>query len=148
MGRYGVVASSVPQECPQSVDPAPGERHDSLAMAFVFGSLAVVEAAGLVAAADADQRGGVEEALETSAVARGAVQVAADLPGASWSGGDADEAASRSARWRRRSCHRLWQPGTRHPAGHDAAHAPDYLDVAVSVKLVRDEFVALGGSSR
>src|SRR3954469_19853802 len=89
--RYGVVAPSVTQEGPKNVDSAAGERHDGLAVSFAFGTLAVVEAAGFVTAADADQRGGVEDALEASAVAGGAVQVAAHLPGVTGHRGDAGE---------------------------------------------------------
>ena len=75
----------------QHVDTLACEGHDGLAVSFAFRSLAVVVAAGLVTAADADQHGGVEDALEASAVAGGPVQVAADLSGVACDGGDADE---------------------------------------------------------
>jgi hypothetical protein len=89
--RCCLIAPSVTQESPQHVDTLACEGHDGLAVSFAFRSLAVVVAAGLVTAADADQHGGVEDELEASAAAGGPVQVAADLPGVACDGGDAGE---------------------------------------------------------
>lgn len=66
-------------------------------VALSLGSLPVVEAAGLVAAADADQRGGVVDALEASAVALGCCRTPHHLVSSGCSS-DSVVASSRSTR--------------------------------------------------
>ena len=56
-GRYGLVAPSVTQQCPQNVDSATREREDRLGVPFALRTLPVVKPARFVAASDADQRG-------------------------------------------------------------------------------------------
>jgi 5'-3' exonuclease len=50
-------------------------------VALAFGALAFVEPAGLLAVADADERGGVEDALQPAVVAAGAVRVLYPIKG-------------------------------------------------------------------
>ena len=56
-------------------------------MPFACGTFSVVEGPGFGTAADADQRGGVEDALELPVVALGSVEVAADTTGVPRGGG-------------------------------------------------------------
>src|SRR5215475_8823073 len=88
-GRRGGVGPVVAQECPQHVDAAAGQGQDGLGVFFPFGAFAVVEGAGVGRAADADQRGGVEDAVEHAVVAARPVQVAGAAAGVAGGGGQA-----------------------------------------------------------
>jgi hypothetical protein len=57
--------------------------------ALAFGSLAFVKPAGLIAVADAEQRGDTEDALEPAVVAPRPAEITADLSGVAWNGCDA-----------------------------------------------------------
>src|SRR2546423_1088797 len=91
-GDCWVVAPSVTDEGPQDVHASPGQGEDGLGVPLALGALALVEAAGGVAGTDADERGGVEDALQSAVVAAGPVQVAADPAGVAGHGGDSGEA--------------------------------------------------------
>jgi hypothetical protein len=65
----------VAEHGPEHVDPAAGEGEDGLAVPFALGSFALVVGAGGGTALDADERGGVEDALELTVVPARAVQV-------------------------------------------------------------------------
>ena len=80
-GKVALVALSVTDEGPQDVHASAGQGEDGLGVPLAFGAFAFVEAARLVAVADADQRGGVEDALQPAVIAPGAVQVATDVAG-------------------------------------------------------------------
>jgi hypothetical protein len=71
----------ISQQSPEDVDAAASQREDRLIVPFAFGSFPVVEGSGFRTASDADQRGGVEDALELPVVALGSVEVAADATG-------------------------------------------------------------------
>src|SRR5204862_3746156 len=91
-GRCVLVGAIVAEQCPQDVDASAGEGEDGLDVALAFGAFAVIEASGVRAGLDAEQGGGVEDALQGSAVALGPVQVAADAAGVAGNGCDAGEA--------------------------------------------------------
>lgn len=125
---------------PEDVDASAGEGEYCLGVAFTLGSFAVVEASGLWAGLDADQGGGVEDALQWSAVALWAVQVSADAAGVAGDGCDAGEAGElvRGA-----------EPvhgggggdelGAEHDA--DAGHAGNHICRGMAAKPVLDELV-------
>jgi hypothetical protein len=90
------VGPLVAQQRPQDVDAPSGQGQHGLGVAFALGPLAVIEAAGLQTAADADQGGGGADALQAAVVAAGAVAVAADESRVPGCGSQPGEAASRS----------------------------------------------------
>jgi hypothetical protein len=69
-----VVTLSVTDHGEQDVDTSPSQGEHSLLVLFLLGPLAFAEVSGLRAAADADLRGGVEDALEPSVIAAGPVK--------------------------------------------------------------------------
>src|SRR5579859_5362309 len=90
-GRCHLVAPSVTDQGPQDVDASACKSEHGLDVPFALGALAVIERTGVGVEPDADQRGGVEDALESSVVLAGAVEVAADLARVPWCGGHARE---------------------------------------------------------
>src|SRR5919107_109986 len=81
------VATLVAEHGPEHVDPAAGEGEDGLTVPFALGSFALVVAAGGGTALDADERGGVEHALQLTVVPARAVQVADPVAGVARSRG-------------------------------------------------------------
>ncbi len=110
-------------------------------MPFAFGALAFVEAPGGVTVADADQRGGVEDALEAAVVAPWSVQVAADaarVPGRRGDAGHACQAVGGAI-----AAHVTGGRGEELGAHQraDAGHALDHFGEAVLAKPGRNELV-------
>lgn len=144
-GREVVLeAPSVTYQGPQDVHSSAGQRKNCLGVPLAFGTLALVVATGRVAVADADERGGVEDALQPAVITPGPVQVAADVAGVAGHRGDTREAgqavgASVAAHVTGRGCQEL---GAQQRA--DAGHAGDHFGEFVLAKPGRDEFVDLG----
>ena len=79
----GPVDGVVAQHRPQDVEASAGQGDDGLGVGFAFGSLAVVVRPGGGVGADGDVGGQVAGAQQSSVVAAGAFEVAADAPGVS-----------------------------------------------------------------
>lgn len=85
------VAPSVTDQGPDDVDASVGEGAHGLDVLLSLGAFAVVELPRVRVVADADECGGVEDALESSVVGGRPVEVAAYLARVAGCGGDSGE---------------------------------------------------------
>jgi transposase len=143
-GDCRVIASSVTDQRPQDVHPSTSQSEDGLGMPLTFGAFAFIEVPRGAAGTDADERGRVEDALQSAVITARAMQIAADSAGVTRDGRNPGEAGQsiRSAvaaevagRGGQELC-----PQQR----ADAGHAADDLGEVVRSKLGLDALVDLG----
>ena len=134
----GPVGGVVAQHGPQDVEASAGQGEDGLGVGFAFGSLAVVVGPGGGVGADGDLGGQVAGSQQSSVVAAGAFEVAADAPGIAgyWGkSGDAREAVD-AVEGGHVTAGGSEELGSELDA--ESGHAQDDLGVAVAAKSVLD----------
>nr|AAF08612.1 unknown [Mycobacterium avium] len=135
----GLVDSVVAQHGPQDVEAPAGQGEDGLGVGFAFGSFAVVVGPGCGVGTDGDLGGQVTGSQQSSVVAAGAFEIAADAPGIPRYRGQPDTPARRSTESKALMCGGGEELGAEYDA--EAGHAQEDLGVAVAAKSVLDHRV-------